>query len=325
MLNDRQDKEVKMQEEKWMLIVNPRAGNGCLERDWGSISSLLDSAGIRHETAFTERRNHAEELALAAVERGFRSFIIAGGDGTLNEVVNGLFGRDRMPDEEFTIGVIPAGTGNDWCRQYGIPLNYEGAIQTMQKRKIRIQDVGWVRFDESGKQVRRYFINVTGIGFDAAVSRRVQRQKEAGKGGRLSYLLNLFNALLSYKSTLADITIRGGAAGSHERLSTGLFSLCVGICRYNGGGMMQLPQAIPDDGLLDVTLIGKMSKLTILANVKNLYDGSFLKLKKVRTFRGTSVQIQSTPPVFIEVDGEPAGQSPFEFGIIPRALQVVTT
>jgi YegS/Rv2252/BmrU family lipid kinase len=313
-----------MQGEKWMLIVNPRAGNGYLGREWDRISALLERAEINHESVFTTGRFHAEELAADAVDRGCHLFIVAGGDGTLNEVVNGLFRRRGIRAVQPTLAIIPAGTGNDWCRLYGIPPDPESAIHLLQQAKTKVQDIGKVCFDQNGKRTERYFANVAGIGFDAAVARRVCKQKEAGKSGKLTYLMNLFSALLSYRSTRTGILIREQANDAGRHISTALFSLCVGIGRYNGGGMMQLPHAIPDDGLLDITLIQKMSKLTILANVKNLYDGSFLKLKKVRTFRGISVSLQSNPPVFLEVDGEPAGQSPFEFTILPLALQIVT-
>ena len=133
------------------------------------------------------------------------------------------------------------------------------------------------------------------------------------------YLKNLFTSLLFYKYSRTNIYIDD----SDRPVTSATFSLSVGICKFNGGGMMQLPDALPDDGILNMTLIKKLGKFTVLKEVKNLYNGSFVNHPKVETFSGLKFRITSDPPIQLEADGESLGHSPFEFTVIPRSLKVI--
>ena len=142
----------------------------------------------------------------------------------------------------------------------------------------------------------RYFINMAGLGYDGLVAKKTNEQKDQGKGGPMSYMLNLLSSLFSYKLMDASISL------DNENIETRLFSLSVGICKYNGGGMMQAPDARPDDGLLDLTVIKKLSKLAVLRNVPKLFDGSFTHLPMVFTGQGKKVDIKADG-LLIEADG----------------------
>ena len=305
--------------DEWMVIVNPNAGVRKGEKDWGKIYDLLYKSGLKFDSVFTKHKEHAIALTTKFIKKGYRKFLVVGGDGTLNEVVNGIFFQKNVPTDEFLMAMMPVGTGNDWCRMFNIPFNYRKAIKAVKQGETLIQDVGKVSYFISSTPKRRYFVNVAGMGYDAVVAAKTNKDKEHGKGGVLTYLKNLFTSLLFYKHTNTEIIIDNN--GKSHKSKT--FSLSVGICKYNGGGMKQLPNAIPDDGLFDITLIKKLGKFTVLKQVKNLYDGSFINHPKVRTYRGASIQIESDPPINLEVDGESLGHSPFQFEIIPGSLRVV--
>lgn len=310
----------KISNEDWLVIVNPNAGRKKGEKDWFTINDHLNNSEIVYESVFTTHKEHAIALTTRFIKKGYRNFIVVGGDGTMNEVVNGIFFQKNVPTSEFLIAMIPVGTGNDWCRMFGIPFKYAEAIDLIRQGNTFIQDIGKVTYYNSATLKRRYFINVAGMGYDAEVAAKTNMDKEKGKSGPFSYLKNLFSSLLFYKYTDTEIIL----ADSPESFKNKTFSISVGICKYNGGGMKQLPNAIPDDGLLDMTLIKKLGKFTVLKEVKNLYDGSFIKHPKVQTFQSKSFKIASNPSINLEVDGESLGHSPFVFEVVPQSLRVVT-
>jgi len=161
-------------------------------------------------------------------------------------------------------------------------------------------------------------MNVAGMGYDALVAKKTNLLKEKGLGGPLAYFYFVFASLFQYK--FIDAVIRVDEETAYDG---GVFSMNVGICKYNGGGMKQVPHAIPDDGLLDVTLIKKASKMYVIRNASKLYDGSHINLKPVQTFRGKSVEISSPGKIYLEADGESLGHSPLRFEILPQTLKVI--
>lgn len=303
---------------EWFVIVNPNAGRRKGEKDWPEIAKLITAANIRFKSMFTQHRIHAIRMARKFVEMGYRNIIVVGGDGTMNEVVNGIFTQSKRPSDSITVGLIPVGTGNDWCRMFGIPDDYQGAIDVIKKGMTFLQDIAWVKFVQAGLEKNRYFANMAGMGYDAMVAEKTNKQKDEGKGGTMSYFINIFSSLFSFKETHTEVMIDG-----QDVLKAPVFTMNVGICKYNGGGMMQLPTAIADDGLLDMTVITKLSRFSVVRNVRKLYDGSFTRMPQVKTFRGKSIVIHSKPEVYMEADGESLGHSPFKFGIIPKSLNVI--
>lgn len=305
---------------EWLVIVNPNSGKKKGEKDWVKINHLLKKQGFVFKSTFTERQGHAIELTIEHIEQGYKNIIVTGGDGTLNEVVNGVFLQKKVDTTDIKIGMIPVGTGNDWGRMYQIPSEYEKSIAIIKKDKTFIQDAGRVKFSHHGEVKSRVFANMSGMGYDALVAKKTNLMKEKGGGGPFAYLINLFLGLIQYKHTNINLII------DNQNVFEGkTFSLSIGICKYNGGGMMQLPNAIPDNGLFDVTLIRKASKFKVISNIKNLYDGSFIKIPEVTTFTGKHIQIGSDPgnALFLETDGESLGHSPFEFTIIPKSIKLI--
>jgi len=302
---------------EWMVLINPMAGDGKGRDDWGKISLLLDRHSINYRHRFTEYPQHTIKLTQDYLLRGYRNFIIAGGDGFLHEAVNAIFTQTAVDPRLVTLAMIPVGTGNDWVRTFSIPSDYEAAINILAKGKTLRHDIGRVFYHLNGEERSSYFINICGLGLDAEVNRRVSADRERNHLGQLKYRYHIFSALMSYTATKMTIVIDGKEI-QHEVLS-----MTVGIGQYNGGGMKQLPFAVPDDGVFDLSVIKKASRLKVVRSTHKVYDGSFVELPEVSTYTGKAIQITSEPKCWIEADGENLGESPFRFEIIPQILKVV--
>ena len=302
----------------WLVVINPNAGNRSGLKKWGKIKLLLKSRDINFVPLIIEEPGQTINKVKEAINKGFRKIMIVGGDGTLNEVVNAIFLSSHIPSKEFKIGIIPTGTGNDWCRTYKIPFNkFAHNVDVIKKEKTILQDVGIVKYCNNEKTDKRFFINNAGMGYDAMVVKKANNQKSRGCGNSLSYLLNVFTMLFSYKSQPIKVTV------DQEELTTDMFSMNVGICRYMGAGMMLLPYAIPDDGLFEFTLIRKISKRRVILNYPKMYNGNIVKLRETYTTIAENILIESEEKVFLETDGEIIGHSPFEFSIMQKAIQIV--
>ena len=304
-------------QKEWLVIVNPNAGNGKGKKDWDRISAILKEENLCFTVKFTEKKEHAIEFTKDGITEGFRKIITVGGDGTLNEVVNGVFSNDVCATQDISLALIPVGTGNDWGRMFGIPLDYEKAVRIIKDNKQMVHDVGLVSFFNGPDKMNRYFINIAGLGFESVVVKRTNIQKDKGRSGKMIYFYNLLMSLISYKNTRADIDIDG------KKINADVFSLNVGNGRYCGGGMRQTPDALPDDGLLDVTIINGMGKFEIIRNLKILYDGTILSHPKIDGYKCKNVKVNSDSVIYTEADGETLGHTPAEFSIIPAGINIV--
>lgn len=305
--------------DKWLVIVNPNAGVKKGMRDWPAILELLRREKFDFTHLITLHRNHADHLTVQYIAGGYRNIIVVGGDGTMNEVVNGIFTQTSCPSHEITLGMIPVGTGNDWCRSFGIPFSYPEAVNILKRKKTVLQDAGRISYFRKEINQIRYFLNIAGMGYDALVAKKTNMLKEKGHGGPFTYFYFVFSSLFQFKFPEAIVEVDDQQVFRGE-----IFSMNVGICKYNGGGMMQVPFAVPDDGLFDVTLIRKAPKWMVVLYARKLYDGSLVKLDFVKTFRGKSVRIRSAGKIYLEADGESLGHSPFVYEILPQMLRVVT-
>lgn len=306
-----------MEKEKLALIVNPHAGGTKCANDWPAIEAVFHKSEINFDAFFTQCRRHAMVLTRELVRKGYRHFVAVGGDGTVNEVVNGLM-ADQQLLPELSMGAIMVGTGNDWGKMFDIPDNYEEAVKIIKRRKCFNQDVGKVTFFLKDRMYVRYFINMAGLGFDAKVVEKVNEQKRKGKSSRFSYLSSLFSTLVKYKPMDINISIEG-----RPLLNNRLFTMSIGIGKYCGGGMMQVPAAIADDGLFDIMIISHIRKSKVLRKVKKLYDGSIASLQEVDMHRAKHLSIEAPGKVMLEVDGESLGHGPFEFSIANQKLKII--
>lgn len=305
---------------KWFVIVNPVSGGGRGLDDFPQISKLLRDEDISYEPVFTEHKFHATELTVTAVREGYRHIIVVGGDGTLHEVVNGLFIQQVVRPDQVLLAVLAVGTGNDWVRTFGIPNRYHEAIRAIKEENSFLQDVGVISYEEAHYRQTRYMANVAGAGFDALVVKKFNHLRQKRRVGRWSYTWCLLRSFFRYKSTGVKVWI-------DDRLVYNdlLLSIAIGICKYNGGGLQQLPEAVADDGLLDISLVRPIHFWHVLFRFHYLFNGGIYRIRHILKARGDRVRIESSPEVSVEVDGELLGETPLEFSVLHRAIRIVVS
>ncbi|HKJ44140.1 MAG TPA: hypothetical protein VKA27_18730, partial [Sunxiuqinia sp.] len=206
---------------------------------------------------------------------------------------------------------------NDWIKTFGVSSDYETAIRQIKNRKTLCQDVGQIIFSENGTQTPRFFTNMAGFGFDAFVAEKANHLKEKGRTGLLVYLQSLAASYLQYQTRQMKIILDG------EEVDDLIFSVSIGIGKYNGGGMMQAPGAVPDNGLFEVTIIRKIDLLGILWNLPGLFKGTFVTDRRVSVHQARQVSLSSSQKIAGETDGELLGNHQFQVKILPQELNVI--
>lgn len=301
----------------WYLIVNPAAGHGAAKKQLDDFLEALLANDFKFEIVETSHRNHALDLVREGIEKGFRKIIAMGGDGTNNEVVNGIMLQTEVITSEISYCLFPVGTGNDWIKEHKIPTDLRPWIEMLKVEKTSLQDIGLVKYYKNGEQQQRYFANVAGMAYDAFVCAEMEKRKRPLRN-RLAYLFFGLYYVFKYSLQKARVHFNGKTVEDY------FYLINAGICRYSGGGMQFVPHAIPDDGKLALTLAGRLSKIGVLLNSYRFYNGKIAGHAKVNIFQTDHVKIEAVDrPILVEVDGELLGETPVEFSIIPKALKVV--
>lgn len=304
-----------------VVIVNPAAGNGRAGRDWPALSRRLTAAGCLHTAVFTSRPGEATGLCRALLLSGRHYIVAAGGDGTLNEVLNGFFdpsGDDRLIAPEAQLGVLPLGTGSDFCRSIGIHRR-DHALQALATGECRYMDLGRVDFGSPHNPVTgRYFINVADLGLGAEAAYRINRASKRF-GAFLSYLTGAVRAIIAHRPQVVSLQFDNDTP--HEE-PMGL--VVVANSRFFGGGLPIIPHARSDDGHFDVLWLQGASRGRLLLDLlPKLYRGAHLSHPAVQVRRATRVRITSPGPLLLETDGEQIGHAPATFRILPGILRIV--
>jgi len=295
------------------VIVNPVAGACSTRRKWPGIKGLLGRVGLSFDHEFTEGVGHAIELAKAAASDGYRYLVAVGGDGTVNEVANGILYSTNPAST--TLGVISTGTGGDFIRSMGIPRDYNDCAYLAGSRRRTI-DVGVVEYQHKGQTLQRFFVNAAGVGFDAVVVEATERLPKYF-GGTIPYLAGLLRSLLGYRNK--SVVLRVGDRVESRRI----LSVVVANGGYFGGGMHIAPGAELSDGLLDLLIIGDMGKFELLKAMPTVYKGTHIAHPKVSMEKTTHVTIESSECLLVHADGELLGTAPASFHLVPGALSVV--
>lgn len=294
----------------WLLVLNPVSGRGAGLRDRRKIEAALTSQGLSFVAVVSEHYGHTTDLVSEGIALGCRRILVAGGDGSLSEAVNGIFAQTAVPPVEIKLALIPVGTGNDWARAQSVPHDYLEAARTIAAGATRAHDVGIIDFGAGG---RRWFINVAGMGFDAGVIERMPTRKL----GRLAYLIGLIRELVVYR----PVALRWLSGGHEQSAKAFVMFACIG--RYCGGGMLVAPESSPVDGQLDLVLIHHMSRMAVLRALPKLFDGTLSQHPKVGTWRTADVDFMGAPGIAIEADGELVGHTPATFSVLREAVWMV--
>ncbi|MFC1873589.1 diacylglycerol/lipid kinase family protein [Chloroflexota bacterium] len=299
------------------VIVNPVAGGHSTYREWPRISKRLLDKGLSFDSVYTEGVGHAIELAKAAANADYRYIIAVGGDGTVNEVVNGIL--SSTGSHNTILGIVSAGSSCSFARSIGIPLDPVISCSLLTSQIRLLVDVGIVEYMGEGQHLHRFFVNEAGVGFSAAV---VYSWKHLPNrlGFNITHTLRTIEglkSLLTYRNKKMKLRV-----GNNVEV---IYSCAVVVAngRYFADGMQIAPHAILDDGLLDIVIIGNVGKFELLKIWPTLYRGNHIMHHKIREVKTTTLTIESDEQLLVEADGELLGEGPASFSVLPSALSII--
>ncbi len=299
-----------------VIIVNPRSAGGLSQNKWAALVPALTDGLGPFDTRFTEGPGDGRRLAAEETKAGRKLVIAMGGDGTISEVADGILRAGGSAE----LGVIPRGTGGDFRRTLGLERDLAAAAERVRTGRPRTIDAGRVSFvRHDGSREQRHFVNVVSFGFSSDVA---QRANDTSKrlGGRIAFFSATLRSLVSYENTELLLSVDG----QPERRMR-LMLAALGNGRYFGGGMRICPDALLDDGLLDLTLVGDLSRAGVLTNIHRLYAGTHLTMKKVHGGRARHIRVAPADPtaeIPLEIDGETPGRLPATVELLPGALRL---
>ena len=302
-----------------VFIVNPHAGSGSTGANWPKIESIAGDRLGPFETYMTRGPGDGVKLVKNAFAQKVRLLVCVGGDGTLNEVVNGIMMHEASRRSELVLGFIPNGTGCDFVRTVSIPQNLEQAVDLIAAGAARTIDLGVLFFrDDLGRERRRYFHNIASFGLGGEVAQRVNRTTKTF-GPFISFMWATLISIFLYGKKRIRIRIDNG----FEQEFT-VWNVAVANGRYHGGGMWVAPNASLYDGLLNITVIGDLTLPEVFLNLPKLYNGRIYDIDKVTLLTGKKIEAFSDQKVLLDVDGEQPGMMPIVIHVVPAALKIIT-
>ena len=300
------------------FVINPVSGAHKAMSVWRKIEASGMLGELEHEVHFTGWPGHASLLTRQAMEEGIQKIIVVGGDGTLNECLNGYMLCDEKLRKNAVVGMIPHGTGSDWAKHHGISGNTLEALKFCLEAEPVLHDVGEVIFKRLGSMRSRYFMNISTCCFGAVAAETANVYKSRGKGGKLVYIKAVLKHLFSYKSKTISINFDG------KEITEKSFLIATGICSSNGAGLKLCPGAISNDGYFYVTHVGDISVWEVLKNIFGLFNGNFIRHPKVNIHKVQHLIISTdNNDIDMEVDGEYLGKGDFEYRMHPGKLRVL--
>ncbi len=305
-----------MLKSDWALILNPRAKGGKAARLGRKLINALAEFDISFKLFETGGPGGGEMCALNCIDEGYRNILVAGGDGSVYDVLNGLLSHPSYNAAQFKLAVYPIGTGNDFARFTKMPFSPEGFAKEIKAGYSEFFDAGKIVF---GSKTPRYFINVAGLGFDAQVAERANIMKKKGFSGVSTYVLALLTTLFRYREIDCTIELDG------KSFRAAIFTLLVGNGTHAGNGMRLAPDASPQDGYFHVTCVTKISRRKIVANIHRIFSGNFKHFKEVEIYKSQSLRVFSNAQITFQADGELLQAAAAEFKILPNAIQLVVS
>jgi YegS/Rv2252/BmrU family lipid kinase len=297
-----------MTEAEIVAIVNPGAAGGKTMKSLTRIHGILKRVGRPYAIYVTKGRGDAIQAARSYAEGGAQRILAVGGDGTLNEVANGIY----FAGGGAALGLVPVGHGSDFARTIGKKGSVEQAVLRACEGEEQPIDLGLARYEDGSE---RAFINIAGLGFDAMVARRAQGSRLPG--GNLPYLGSALMTLVNFSNIKVTITADG------ETLETPAVFVQIANAQYMGGGYHFAPMAKINDGLLDVCVVGDFGKLELVRQIPGVYRGKHVGHAKFTHMSATRVQISAAEPAIVQLDGELVGSTPVEFQVLPSAIRLV--
>ena len=303
----------------WLVITNPTSGKRKFQEQGKYVLSELDKAHIPYIYKLTEYSGHTIEIAKSYARRGCLNYLVLGGDGSVSEVINGIFAAEPDDTSKIKIALIPRGTGNDWGRFWGLRKNNKESIKIFRKGNCKLIDIGKIDFIEDNNQSEsHYFINSVGFGLDAEVVEITHRMKKHIGSFSLLYTLALLLAVFRYKPTPTQLTING------KSREVKLFTMNIANGPFSGGGIKQNPYALPYDGTFDMIVVEKPTVRDILTALPLIFNGKLTQHPVIQSFQAKEIWIKTKNEILIEADGiiVPDGHNS-RVSIIPEAIQMI--
>ncbi len=309
--------------ESTFVVVNPASANGKTGKRWVEMAARLRGRIGDFESAMTEAPRQATALVRDALSNGARHIVSVGGDGTHNEAVNGFFEGGRAISPDAMLSLIPTGTGGDLRRTLDLPTDALDAIEHVGERPVPV-DVGVMTCDDGrGGEARHHFVNISSFGLSGRVVDTVNHTTKIF-GGRVSFMLGAARATAKWRNQRVRIVLDPDTPDA-TTLERRIYLTAVANARYFGGGMKIAPDAVMDDGLFDVVVMGDLSKAKVLLKSGTIYDGTHLALDEVEHHLARAVRAEALdgdPPILIDMDGEQPGVLPATWRLLPTALRL---
>ena len=304
---------------KITFIINPQAGNGLVKKEWAKIRPRAKNRLGNFSEYQTRGPGDASILTKKAITSGSDLIVSVGGDGTLNEVINGFVNQDLSINKDALLGIVPCGTGCDFIKNILLPKSVDNLLDLMAARQTRLIDLGRIELmDHSGQKTTRFFHNVTSFGLGGEVDERVNNTTKFF-GGFISFIWATIVSVLCYEKKRISLYLDDQPGQDFNT-----WNIAVANGQYHGGGMWIAPQAVIDDGWFDITVLGDFSLLEVFMNLSKLYKGTHLKLKKVKTFRAKKISAHSNQKVLLDVDGEQPGTLPITIEMVHNAIHIIS-
>ena len=301
---------------KWFAIANPKSRAGKSEGLLNRVEALLIKNHINFELHKTSVAGDEIMLVEKATSLGYRKILCIGGDGTVQKIVAGIQIQKNIPKENILFGLVPLGTGNDWAKSKGISLKISESIPFLNSGKIKAQDVGLANIKAGEKEIKRYFITYSGVGFDSFMLKKIQSYKWLGK---FSYLFCALMNFMNYKNIEVEIET------DDAKINSRVFLLGVGLCKFTGGGMQLIKTPAGANGQLNMTIAQDLSKMEIIKIFFSLFNGGVFKKRKILTLSSEKILIVAKNTVLTcQGDGEIFGAGKVSYSVVKKGLRYIS-
>ncbi len=302
--------------EKIMAIVNPISGGGRTKKVWPDDYKLFVDNNLLIDYKYTLHPGHATELTELSLRKGYRKIMAVGGDGTVNEVINGMYINNELIEDESSLIILPRGSGSDFIKSINIAKTPGEIIKMIKNGKIKYYDLGQVTYvTKANKNASRFFINVLDAGIGGETVAFMENRKKV-LGGIWDYFFSVIRTIIRYKNKKMSLFVDNEMVFSERMINSIIFA--------NGGtfagGMNIAPGADPEDGRLNIIILGNLSRMEIIINLSRAYKGKHLNHPKIKVLYGSEISLDSKERVILDMDGEYIGKLPLKIKLLPHKL-----
>lgn len=303
-----------MEANKWGVIYNPKAGTRKVQKRWKAIKDYMDSRGVDYDYVQSEGFGSVERLAGILANNGYRTIVVVGGDGALNDAINGIMASKAPDKRQIALGIIPNGIGNDFAKYWEMSSDYKEAVECLILHRTRRVDVGTCQYFDGKEHVTRYFLNAINIGLGARIVKITDQCKRFWGVKYLSWFMALLSIIFERKLYRTHLKING------EHIRGRIMTVCIGsACGYG-----QCPSAVPYNGWLDVSVIYRPELLQLWSGLWMLIQGRILNHKVVMPYRTQHVKVLRAQNAAVDLDGRLLDRHfPLEVGVMHEAIQLI--